>query len=345
MPGIALAQPQRAQQLHSLKQTAPRNSRTQPSRPSALAITAVQEAFSDTAEQRKKTSSGNAAANTATASSHSGDATAIYLREIGRAPLLTREQEVDYSRRLRRGESRYKQLMIESNLRLVVNIARKYSGRTLPLLDLIQEGNLGLIRAVEKFDPELGYRFSTYATWWIRQAVDRALINLGETVRVPVHVSKEINQCLRESRTLRQSGQRSPSVEEIAEATGKSAERVQQLLAVKDSQRLAAGQLSEEGDFLDTLASEESTPQQSIEQQQMAAKLQGVLQRLPGKQREILERRFGLGRYPPHTLEMIGAAVGLTRERVRQIQLAAIKKVQQTMELERLVFDDLLADS
>ena len=280
-----------------------------------------------------------------TATPAGNDATTIYLKEIGRAPLLSREQEVDYTRRMRKGELRYKQLMIESNLRLVVNIARRYSGRSLPLLDLVQEGNLGLIRAVEKFNPEMGYRFSTYATWWIRQAVERGLINHGQNVRIPVHVSKEINQCTREVRHLRQIQQSHPSVGQLAAATGKSEQRVETLLALKDSQKAAAGQLACEGDFLSTLEDTQATPVEELEQQQMNTKLAQVLAQLPTKQREVLERRFGLGRYLPHTLEMIGKAIGLTRERVRQIQIDGLQKVRTILQSEQMDFEDLLADS
>lgn len=272
------------------------------------------------------------------------DATTIYLREIGRAPLLTREQEIEYTRRMRSGEPHFKQLMIESNLRLVVNIARRYSGRSLPLLDLVQEGNLGLIRAVEKFNPEMGYRFSTYATWWIRQAVERGLLNHGQTVRIPVHVSKEINQCTREVRTLRQAQHSHPSVSQLAAATGKSEERVEKLLALKDSQKAAAGQLACEGDFLATLEDTQATPVEELEQQQLANKLDEALALLPTKQREVIERRFGLGRHLPHTLEMIGTAIGLTRERVRQIQIDGLQKIRAILQSEEIDFEDLLAD-
>ena len=337
MPGIALAQP-----LCSKNFVQPVTELDHPvsshPRPAARPVKPIVKTDAATLPTPTKIHSFN------TDRAGDNNATAIYLREIGRAPLLTREQEVDYTRRLHRGEQRCKQLMIESNLRLVVNIARRYSGRSLPLLDLVQEGNLGLIRAVEKFDPELGYRFSTYATWWIRQAVERGLINHGDTVRVPVHVSKEINQCMRESRSQQQLGHRSPSVSDIAEATGKSEAKVEKLLALKDAQKVAAGQLTAEGDFLDTLASEEASPQQSAESAQMSDRLQSVLQQLPSNQRDILERRFGIGRHNPHTLEMIGNTVGLTRERVRQIQLMGMQRLRQILQIEGLDFEDLLAD-
>ncbi len=277
------------------------------------------------------------------AAAEGGDATAIYLREIGRAPLLTAEQEVDYTRRLRAGESDCKRIMIESNLRLVVSIARRFSGRGLPLLDLIQEGNIGLIRAVEKFNPELGYRFSTYATWWIRQAVERGILNLAATVRVPVHVSKEINQCLREARTLRQAGHRSPSVDEIAEAIGKSDQRVEELLGIQDARRTLGDSASGDGELFDSFIDEARlSPPAEAAFDEMQGQLAELLLRLPANQREVLERRFGLGRQLPQTLETIGEAVGLTRERVRQIQIDGIAKLRELLKRRGISSGDLL---
>lgn len=280
---------------------------------------------------------------TTPAATDGGDATAIYLREIGRAPLLTAEQEVDYTRRLRAGESDCKRIMVESNLRLVVSIARRFAGRGLPLLDLIQEGNIGLIRAVEKFNPELGYRFSTYATWWIRQAVERGILNLAATVRVPVHVSKEINQCMREARSLRQAGHRSPSVDEIAEATGKSDQRVEELLGIQDARRSMGDSASGDGELFDSFVDEvRMTPPAEAAFDEMQSQLAALLQRLPANQREILERRFGLGRHLPQTLETIGQAVGLTRERVRQIQIDGIAKLRELLKRQGITSGDLL---
>jgi len=279
------------------------------------------------------------------AASVSADATAIYLREIGRAPLLTAEQEVNYTRRLRAGESDCKRIMIESNLRLVVSIARRFSGRGLPLLDLIQEGNIGLIRAVEKFDPELGYRFSTYATWWIRQAVERGILNLAATVRVPVHVSKEINQCLREARNLRQAGHCTPSVDEIAEATGKSDERVEELLGIQEARRAFGDSASGEGEQFDSFSDQQQlSPPQQAAGDELHKKLAELLARLPSNQRVVLERRFGLGRFHPQTLETIGSAVGLTRERVRQIQIDGIRKLRELLDRQGLECSDLLGE-
>lgn len=252
------------------------------------------------------------------------DATQLYLGEIGYSPLLTAEEEVYFARRALRGDVASRRRMIESNLRLVVKIARRYGNRGLALLDLIEEGNLGLIRAVEKFDPERGFRFSTYATWWIRQTIERAIMNQTRTIRLPIHIVKELNVYLRTARELSHKLDHEPSAEEIAEQLDKPVDDVSRMLRLNE--RITSVDTPLGGDsekaLLDILADEkENGPEDTTQDDDMKQSIVKWLFELNAKQREVLARRFGLLGYEAATLEDVGREIGLTRERVRQIQV------------------------
>ncbi len=267
------------------------------------------------------------------------DATQIYLSEIGFSPLLTAEEEVYFSRLSLKGDEPSRKRMIESNLRLVVKIARRYNNRGLPLLDLIEEGNLGLIRAVEKFDPERGFRFSTYATWWIRQTIERAIMNQTRTIRLPIHVVKELNIYLRASRELIQKLDHEPTAEDIAEHLDRPVADVNKMLRLNE--RIASVDTPFAGDsdkaLLDVIADEKSSgPESDLQSEDMSNNIIYWLNELNTKQREVLARRFGLMGYEAATLEDVGSEIGLTRERVRQIQVEALKRLRDILSQQNL---------
>ncbi|MGH8279793.1 MAG: RNA polymerase sigma factor RpoS [Gammaproteobacteria bacterium] len=267
------------------------------------------------------------------------DATRMYLSEIGYSPLLTPEEEIHFGRRVQQGDEVARRRMIESNLRLVVKIARKYLNRGLPLLDLIEEGNLGLIHAVEKFDPERGFRFSTYATWWIRQTIERGIMNQTRTIRLPVHVVKELNLYLRAASKLTQSLDRTPTPEEIAAMLDKPLDDVKRLLGLNEHMASVDIPVGRDGDraLLDTIPEErDSDPVHLLQNSDLQAVIGRWLNQLDGKQRAVVERRFGLNDSAPCTLDEVGVAIGLTRERVRQIQLDAIKRLRSLLQAEGL---------
>jgi len=272
------------------------------------------------------------------------DATQLYLGEIGASALLTAEEEVYFSRKSQRGCMKSKQRMIESNLRLVVKIARRYNGRGLPLLDLIEEGNLGLIRAVEKFDPERGFRFSTYATWWIRQTIERALMNQTRTIRLPIHVVKELNVYLRAARELAHKLDHEPTAEEIAAKLGKPVEDVSKMLGLNERISSIDTPFGTDGDrsLLDTIPDDmASEPVAVLEDHDMRSNIEKWLNMLSDKQRDVLARRFDLLDYEPQTLEEVGNEIGLTRERVRQIQVEALKRLREILREQNLNMDAL----
>ena len=274
-----------------------------------------------------------------TQSSRLPDFTTLYLNEIGRRKLLSAEEELVLSRKVASGDRKSKNLMIEANLRLVVTIAKRYLSRGLSLLDLIEEGNLGLIRAVEKFDPELGYRFSTYATWWIKQNIDRALMNQCRTIRLPVHVMKELNACLKIARELSDELGRIPSEEEISVRSGKSLKQLRKLLHNNIHTSSADIPLASDQELtmMDVLADADSSdPAIQLQENDFQSSLEHWIDQLPDKQSEILARRFGLRGFDSSTLEDVGKEVGLTRERVRQIQIEALKKLKRLIEREGL---------
>jgi RNA polymerase nonessential primary-like sigma factor len=268
------------------------------------------------------------------ASSKSLDATQMYLSEIGFSPLLTAEEEVLYARRALRGDDAARKRMIESNLRLVVKISRRYSNRGLALLDLIEEGNLGLIRAVEKFDPERGFRFSTYATWWIRQTIERALMNQTRTIRLPIHVVKELNIYLRTARELSQRLDHEPTAEEIAAELDKPVDDVNKMLRLNERISSVETPIGGDGDkaLLDILPdANNSDPEFSIQDDDIRDSLVNWLDELNPKQKEVLARRFGLLGYEPSTLEEVGREISLTRERVRQIQVEGLRRLREIL--------------
>ncbi|AQQ69403.1 RNA polymerase sigma factor RpoS [Microbulbifer agarilyticus] len=267
------------------------------------------------------------------------DATQLYLNEIGFSPLLTAEEEVYYARKALRGDAASRKRMIESNLRLVVKIARRYVSRGLALLDLIEEGNLGLIRAVEKFDPERGFRFSTYATWWIRQTIERAIMNQTRTIRLPIHVVKELNVYLRASRELAQKLDHEPTAEEIANLLEKPVEDVERMLGLNERVTSVDTPIgpSSEKTLVDTIPDQhESDPAELLQDSDLFDSINRWLGELPDKQCEVVSRRFGLRGYEASTLEEVGREIGLTRERVRQIQVDALKRLREVMESQGL---------
>ncbi|MGE0384585.1 MAG: RNA polymerase sigma factor RpoS [Gammaproteobacteria bacterium] len=289
------------------------------------------------------------------------DATRLYLGEIGFSPLLTAAEEVHFAQlslagdRLCDGgcaicntprwqapkpaqrETSPRKIMIASNLRLVVKIARRYINRGLALLDLIEEGNLGLIRAVEKFDPGRGFRFSTYATWWIRQTIERALMNQTRTIRLPIHVVKEINVYLRAARQLAQIQDHEPSADEIARRLHKPIDEVNRLLGLHERIASVDGFAERDTDrpLLDSIPDEQNPdPVLLLQGDDMQRHLESWLGQLTDKQRAVVERRFGLNGFESATLEEVGQAIGVTRERVRQIQLEALARLRQILERE-----------
>lgn len=276
------------------------------------------------------------------------DATRLYLSEIGFSPLLTAEEEVYFSRKALLGDESARKRMIESNLRLVVKIARRYMNRGLALLDLIEEGNLGLIRAVEKFDPERGFRFSTYATWWIRQTIERGLMNQTRTVRLPIHVVKEINIYLRAARKLSQTLDREPSPEDVAELLDRPIDEVKRMLGLNE--RITSVDAPTGRDYekslLDTIPDEQNTdPSLLLQNSDVQKHVDIWLSRLSDKQCAVVERRFGLHGREVCTLEEIGNELGVTRERVRQIQIEAIKRLRQILDREGFSVEALFNES
>ena len=271
------------------------------------------------------------------------DATKIYLSEIGISPLLTADEEKHYSRLALSGDEAARHRMIESNLRLVVKIARRYLNRGLPLLDLIEEGNLGLIHAVEKFDPERGFRFSTYSTWWIRQTIERAIMNQSGTVRLPIHIIKDINSCLRAARTLRQQYDKEPTTAEIAEYSERSVEDVERLMALHNRVTIRAGNSEDDAGPVDRLEAQRSAePPRCAEKDTVKLIVDRWVCELDEKQRAVVDRRFGLHGHRHATLEQIGEEIGVTRERVRQIQLDALTNLKAMMESHGISGDVIL---
>ena len=264
----------------------------------------------------------------------------LYLREIGKIPLLNSEEELALAKRVVAGDKRAKDKMAEANMRLVVSIAKRYSGRGLDFLDLIQEGNTGLLRAVEKFDPDKGFKFSTYATWWIRQAITRAIADQARTIRIPVHMVETINKLLRTQRRLTQELNREPNNEEIATAREMGVDRVEQIMKIKqDISSLDASVRDDEedsvlGDFIedeDTVSPEESATGQLLKEQ-----VKQILNTLSEREQKILKLRFGLEDGKSHTLEEVGQEFSVTRERIRKIEAKALTKLRQHKDARKL---------
>jgi len=263
------------------------------------------------------------------------DATRVYLNELGKSKLLTADQEKIFGKQALRGDKKARQIMIESNLRLVVKISRRYLNRGLPLLDLIEEGNLGLIRAVEKFDPDRGFRFSTYATWWIRQTIERAIMNQTRTIRLPIHIVKEMNVYLKAQRHLTQVMDHDPTAEDIATHLDKPLKTVEKML--KLNERVTSVDIPSGKDFdkpiVESISDHSSLPLvDELQEDGIKNNITGWLYQLSDKQREVICRRYGLCGYENSTLEQVAQELGVTRERVRQIQMDALKRLKEILE-------------
>ncbi len=273
------------------------------------------------------------------------DVTQLYLNEIGAKSLLTPEEEVATARRVRAGDFQARQKMIEHNLRLVVSIAKHYLNRGIPLLDLIEEGNLGLIHALEKFDPERGFRFSTYATWWVRQSIERGIMNQSRTIRLPVHVVKEINLVLRAIRHLESAASRETSVERIAALIDRPIADVRRILQLNEHiASLDAPLEIDPGHTIGEAIADESAvnPETLLQSAEMGSLLDDWLHQLTPRQREILERRYGLNGADVATLDVLASELGLTRERVRQIQVEALDRLRKIIKRGGIARDSLL---
>lgn len=274
-----------------------------------------------------------------------GDVTQLYLNEIGANPLLTADEELSLSRRVREGDFLARQTMIERNLRLVVNIAKHYLNRGIPLLDLVEEGNLGLIHALEKFDPERGFRFSTYATWWIRQNIERAIMNQSRTIRLPVHVVKELNQVLRCQRQLEAASNGDTTIEDVARQLGRPVEDVRAILALNEH----TASLDAPLDIDPTLSIGESladddaeTPDVQIQDLEVETLVREWIGQLSEKQRMVIRHRYGIDECEVQTLEELADSLELTRERVRQIQLEALGQLRRIIKRRGVSKDVLL---
>lgn len=266
------------------------------------------------------------------------DPVRMYLREIGRIPLLKADEEVDLAQKIEKGSTAAKKKLTESNLRLVVSIAKRYVGRGLTLLDLIQEGNQGLIRAVEKYDWRRGYKFSTYATWWIRQAVTRAIADQARTIRVPVHMVETINKLVRTSRKLMQDLGRDPTPEEIGKAMEISASKVREVLKISQSTTSLEAPVGNEDDSLlgDFIADSAPSPIETASKQLLKENIKEVLDTLSSREANVLVYRFGLEGGRPMTLEEVGKKFGVTRERIRQIEAKALRKLKHPSRRKKL---------
>lgn len=270
------------------------------------------------------------------------DATRIYLNELGKSKLLTADQEKTFGSRALNGDEEARKIMIESNLRLVVKISRRYLNRGLPLLDLIEEGNLGLIRAVEKFDPERGFRFSTYATWWIRQTIERAIMNQTRTIRLPIHIVKEMNVYLKAQRHLAQTMEHDPTAEDIALFLEKPVKKVEKML--KLNERVSSVDVPSGKDFdkplVDSISDEANvSPSEQLQESGMKNNITDWLYQLSEKQREVICRRYGLCGYEHSTLEQVAMELGVTRERIRQIQMDGLKRLKEIIEFSGFSFE------
>ncbi|MBQ2660417.1 RNA polymerase sigma factor RpoD [Candidatus Saccharibacteria bacterium] len=270
------------------------------------------------------------------------DSVRLYLREIGKIPLLSLEEETELAKKVIEGDKKAKDKMVEANMRLVVSIAKRYSGRGLDLLDLIQEGNTGLLRAVEKFDPEKGFKFSTYATWWIRQAITRAIADQARTIRIPVHMVETINKVLRTTRKLTQELNHEPSIEEIAKELDMEPEKVEYVMRIKQDIASLDASVGRDGDDEDSVLGdfvedeERTSPEDSAVTQILKEQLAAILSTLSEREQKIIRMRFGIGGERPHTLEEVGAEFSVTRERIRQIEAKALSKLRKHKDTKKL---------
>ena len=270
------------------------------------------------------------------------DSVRLYLREIGKIPLLTPEEEADLAQRIVKGDKKAKDKMVESNMRLVVSIAKRYGGRGLDFLDLIQEGNTGLLRAVEKFDPEKGFKFSTYATWWVRQAITRAIADQARTIRIPVHMVETINKVLRTTRKLTSELNREPTNEEIAKELDMEPEKVDYVMRIKQDIASLDQSVGKDGDDEDSVLGdfvedeERDSPEDSAANQILKEQLSEIIATLTDREQKIIRLRFGIGGGRPHTLEEVGNEFDVTRERIRQIEAKALSKLRKNKDTKKL---------
>ena len=270
------------------------------------------------------------------------DSVRLYLREIGKIPLLSNEEEVDLAYRIVKGEKKAKDKMVEANMRLVVSIAKRYLGRGLDFLDLIQEGNTGLLRAVEKFDPDKGFKFSTYATWWIRQAITRAIADQARTIRIPVHMVETINKVLRATRKLTNELNREPTVEEIAKEMGMEPEKVDYVMKIKQDIASLDATVGRDGDDEDSVLGDfiedegRVSPEDAAAAQMLKEQIAEILSSLSEREQKVVKLRFGIGGGRPHTLEEVGAEFSVTRERIRQIEAKALSKLRKHKDTKKL---------
>jgi RNA polymerase primary sigma factor len=272
----------------------------------------------------------------------SDDSVKLYLREIGKIPLLSSTEEFELAKKVVTGDKGAKDKMAEANMRLVVSIAKRYSGRGLDFLDLIQEGNTGLLRAVEKFDPDKGFKFSTYATWWIRQAITRAIADQARTIRIPVHMVETINKLLRTQRRMTQELNREPTIEELAQELEMEPEKVEYVIKIKqDITSLDAG-IGRDGDEEDSVLGDfiededTVTPEESAASQLLKEQVKFVLSTLSEREQKIIKMRFGLETGKSHTLEEVGQEFAVTRERIRQIEAKALAKLRKHKDVKKL---------
>ncbi|MBP3899742.1 RNA polymerase sigma factor RpoD [Candidatus Saccharibacteria bacterium] len=270
------------------------------------------------------------------------DSVRLYLREIGKIPLLTQEEELELAKKAAKGNKKAKDKMVEANMRLVVSIAKRYSGRGLDFLDLIQEGNTGLLRAVEKFDPDKGFKFSTYATWWIRQAITRAIADQARTIRIPVHMVETINKVLRATRKLTQELNREPTIEEVAKEMDMEPEKVEYVMKIKQDIASLDQSVGRDGDDEDSVLGdfvedeERISPEDSAANQILKEQLATIISTLSEREQKIIKLRFGIGGGRPHTLEEVGAEFSVTRERIRQIEAKALSKLRKHKDTKKL---------
>lgn len=270
------------------------------------------------------------------------DSVRMYLREIGKTPLLEPEEEHKLAQRILKGDKKAKDKMVEANMRLVVSIAKRYTGRGLDLLDLIQEGNTGLLRAVDKFDPSKGFKFSTYATWWIRQAITRAIADQARTIRIPVHMVETINKTLRATRKLTQELNREPTIEEIAKELDMEPEKVENVMRIKQDIASLDQSVGRDGDDEDSVLGDfvededRATPEDSAANQLLKEQLAEIISTLSDREQKIIKLRFGIGGGRSHTLEEVGAEFAVTRERIRQIEAKALSKLRKHKDTKRL---------
>lgn len=270
------------------------------------------------------------------------DSVRLYLHEIGKIPLLSSEEEMDLARKIIEGNQRAKDKMAEANMRLVVSIAKRYTGRGLDFLDLIQEGNTGLLRAVEKFDPDKGFKFSTYATWWIRQAITRAIADQARTIRIPVHMVETINKLLRTQRRMTQKLNREPTMEELSKELDMSIDKIEHIMKIKQDISSLDATVGRDGDDDDSVLGDfiededVASPEDSATSQLLHEQIMDVLKTLSDREQKIIKMRFGLGGGKSHTLEEVGQEFAVTRERIRQIEAKALAKLRKHKDSKKL---------